>query len=387
MNEDNVKVPIFDLARSNCEIRAEVLEEFAKVYDSGSFLFGPQVGELERSVASICNTEHAVGCASGSDALLLSLMAMDIEPGDEVIVPSFTFFATASAVDRLGAKIVFADIDPRTFNICPKSVAEKITTKTRAIIPVHLFGQSADMNGLCSLATEREIPLIEDAAQAIGAAYHGRPVCSWGQMGCISFYPTKNLGGFGDGGMIAVSSDTLADRLRLIASHGMRPRYFHREVGINSRLDTLQAAGLLVKTRRLEAYTQQRQEIAENYRQLLEETSLVDSGAVVLPYVDPAAYHVWNQFSLRIRNGLRDSLRNHLSERNVGSEIYYPVPMHQQQCFSYLGYQPEDLKETHLAAQEILHLPIYPGLTVEEQQRVVRGIEGYFQQLHRRSVA
>lgn len=387
MSQPNNPVPIFDLSRANSELRDEILEAFASVYDSGRFLFGPEVTQLETAVATICNTNHAVGCASGSDALLLSLMALDIRPEDEVIVPSFTFFATASAVARLGAKIVFADIDPNNYNLSPSSVIEKITTRTRAIIPVHLFGQSADMNQLSRIAADHEISLIEDAAQAIGAAYNGRPVCSWGQMGCISFYPTKNLGGFGDGGMIAVNSDTLADRLRLLSGHGMRPRYYHKEIGINSRLDTLQAAGLLVKIRQLDAYNHERSEIANRYNQMLHETKLLDTEALELPYQDPAAHHVWNQYSLRVGENRRDSLRQHLTERQIGSEIYYPIPMHQQECFQYLSYAPEDLPETHRASREILHLPIYPGLTVDEQWATVKAIEGYFEQARHRAVA
>jgi dTDP-4-amino-4,6-dideoxygalactose transaminase len=387
MSNTSQPIPIFDLNRANSELRDEVIQAFAAVYDSGKFLYGPQVGELETAVAALSNTQYAVGCASGSDALLLGLMALDIEPGDEVIVPSFTFFATASAVARLGAKIIFADIDPRTYNIDPQVITDKITSRTRAIIPVHLFGQSADMIEISKIAAGRDIPIIEDAAQAIGAAYHGRPVCSWGQMGCISFYPTKNLGGFGDGGMIAVNNDQLADRLRLLAGHGMRPRYHHREVGINSRLDTLQAAGLLAKIRRLDAYNKSRKEIADRYSQMLSDSCLLNRSPVELPYQDPAAHHVWNQYSLRVTDGRRDALRQHLNEKNVGSEIYYPIPLHEQECFRHLGYAPEDLPETHRASKEILHLPIYPGLTVDEQWTVVKAIEDFFAQSSQRVAA
>jgi dTDP-4-amino-4,6-dideoxygalactose transaminase len=338
-------------------------------------------------MAKVCNTKHAVGCASGSDALLLALMVLDIQPGDEVIVPSFTFFATASAVARLGAKIVFADIDPYTYNIDPLQIAAKITSRTRAIIPVHLFGQSAQMTEICNIAGNREIPVIEDAAQAIGAAYHGRPVCSWGHVGCISFYPTKNLGGFGDGGMLAVENDNVADRLRLLAAHGMRPRYHHQEIGINSRLDSFQAAALLVKAKRLQAYTAARQANAARYHQLLQDTGLVKSGAIELPYQDPAAFHVWNQYSLRVRDGRRDALRAYLTDNKVGSEIYYPIPLHEQVCFKGLGYAPEDLPQTHRASLEILHLPIFPELTAEEQETVVGQIACYFQSIRNRAVA
>jgi len=380
-------VPLLDIGRSNSVLREEILEAFAAVYDSGKFLYGPQVAELEQSVARLCNTQHAVGCASGSDALLLAMMALDIRPGDEVILPSFTFFATASAVARLGATIVFADIDPQTYNIAPSDVADKLTGRTRAIVPVHLFGQSASMNEICNIAGQRDIPVLEDAAQAIGAAYHGRPIGSWGLMGCISFYPTKNLGGFGDGGMLVLDSDTLADRLRLLAGHGMRPRYHHKEIGINSRLDTLQAAALAVKFKRLDAYTNARQSIAERYHQLLNGSDIVRSGVVELPYQDPAAYHVWNQYSLRVRDGRRDALREYMTAHHVGSEIYYPIPLHEQVCFRHLGYQANDLPETHRASQEILHLPIYPELTEAEQELVAQRILQYFQSSKNRAVA
>lgn len=380
-------VPLLDINRSNSVLREEIMEAMAEVFDSGRFLYGPQVTDLEQNVAKLCNAKHAVGCASGSDALLLALMALDIGPGDEVIVPSFTFFATASAVARLGATIVFADIDPTTYNIDPLDVANKITARTRAIIPVHLFGQSANINQLCNIAGRRDIPIIEDAAQAIGAAYHGRPVGSWGLAGCISFYPTKNLGGLGDGGMIVIDSDMMADRLRLLAGHGMRPRYHHKEVGINSRLDTLQAAALSVKLKRLDAYTSARQEIAHRYNELLNGSGLMDLGIVDLPYQDPAAYHVWNQYSLRVHDDCRDALRHYLTAQNVGSEIYYPVPLHEQVCFQHLGYQPNDLPETHRASLEILHLPIYPGLTDNEQEMVVDRIAKFFRSGRSRAVA
>lgn len=382
-------VALLDVSRSNDPIRDEVLQAIAEVYDSGRFLFGPAVGQLEEDVAKLCNTKHAVGCASGSDALLLALMALRVQPGDEVIVPSFTFFATASCVSRLGAKIVFADIDPDTYNIDPEQIAAKITSRTRAIIPVHLFGQSARMDAICSLAERHEIPVIEDAAQAIGAAYHGRPVGSWGQMGCISFYPTKNLGGFGDGGMLTSNHDVLTDRLRLLAGHGMRPRYYHSEVGINSRLDTFQAAALVVKMRHLNNYTTSRQENACRYYELFESAGLTDrrgdGDRVQMPYRDPAAFHVWNQFSLRVVDGRRDELRSYLQEQQVGSEIYYPVPLHQQVCFKDLGYPTGCLPHTEQASREILHLPIFPELQADEQQRVVEAISRFYAQRARRA--
>lgn len=375
-------VPLLDVSRSNEPIRDEVLQAIAEVYDSGQFLFGPPVKELEAEVARVSNTKFAVGCASGSDALLLALMALGIQPGDEVIVPSFTFFATASCVDRLGAKIVFADIDPKTYNMDPRSLEAEITTRTRAIIPVHLFGQAAEMDSICAIAAKHEIPVVEDAAQAIGAAYHGRPVGSWGQIGCISFYPTKNLGGFGDGGMLTTGGDILADRLRLLAGHGMRPRYYHSEVGINSRLDSFQAAGLVIKMGRLNSYTEARQANARRYFELFEAAGLDKAGSdgrLELPYRDPAAFHVWNQFSLRVRQGQRDRLREYLSKQGIGSEIYYPIPLHMQACFADLGIARGSLPETEAAAAEILHLPIFPELTAEEQRTVVSAISEFCQ--------
>ncbi len=383
-------VPLLDVSRGNGPLRDEIVAALADVYDSGRFLHGPQVTELENQVARLSHTQHAVGCASGSDALLLALMAIGIEPGDEVIVPSFTFFATASCVSRLGAKIVFADIDPKTYNVDPAAVEACVTSKTRAIIPVHLFGQAAKMDALCSLANHRDIVIIEDTAQALGGAYHGRPLGSWGQIGCTSFYPTKNLGGLGDGGMLTCSSDSLTDRLRLLAGHGMRPRYHHSAVGINSRLDTLQAAALLVKFKYLQSYTAARQENACRYYELFQQAGLVDSsgqGMVGLPHRDPAAFHVWNQFSLRVGAGRRDALRAYLQQQQIGCEIYYPIPLHQQVCFRDCGYRDGSLPETERASQEILHLPIYPELTGQEQGQVVDSIAGFYRTAYRSAAA
>jgi dTDP-4-amino-4,6-dideoxygalactose transaminase len=386
-------VPLLDVNRGNSEIRDEVLQAFAEVYDSGRFLHGPQVTELEQRIAEICHTKHAIGCASGSDALLLALMALDIQPGDEVILPSFTFFATASCVSRLGAEIVFADIDPRTFNISPADIAAKMNSRTRAIIPVHLFGQTAEIDAICKIASSRDVPVIEDAAQAIGAAYHGRPAGSWGQLGCLSFYPTKNLGGLGDGGMLTTNSDALADRLRLLASHGMRPRYHHSEIGINSRLDTLQAAALIVKTKRLASYTAARQQNAARYYDLFQQAGLTNRDGISLPYSLPGTHHVWNQFAIRLdgnsgeTTSRRDALRSFLQEQQIGTEIYYPIPLHQQVCYRGLGYTPGCLPETEKAAREILNLPIYPELTADEQSRVVEGIAKFVREHRIRAAA
>lgn len=378
-------VPLLDVNRGNRELRDEILAAVTSVIDSGRFLHGPEVASLEADVAALCAVPHAIGCASGSDALLLALMALDLAEGDEVIVPSFTFFATASCVARLGCKLVFVDIDPRTYNIDPAAIAAAITPRTRAIIPVHLFGQCAEMDEICRLADRHDIAVVEDAAQAIGAAYHGRPACNWGRIGCLSFYPTKNLGGFGDGGMLTARNDQVADRLRLLASHGMRPRYYHQAVGINSRLDTIQAAVLAVKLRKLGDYTRARQANAQRYHEMLSMKAL--AGAFTLPYRDPAANHVWNQYGIRVHEGQRDALKAHLQQRGIGCEIYYPVPLHMQQCFKQCGYPEGSLPKTEAAAREILHLPIYPELTVNEQSRVVDAIVEYYQHCYQRKVA
>ncbi len=378
-------VPLLDVNRGNALIRDQLIAALIEVVDSGKFLHGPQVTELENQIAKGCNAKHAIGCASGSDALLLALMACDIEPGDEVIVPSFTFFATASCVDRLGAKIVFADINPQTYNIDPAAIEASITHRTRAIIPVHLFGQAAQIDEICKIGLRHGIPVIEDAAQAIGAAYHGRPVGSWGQMGCLSFYPTKNLGGLGDGGMLTTNSDALADRLRLISAHGMRPRYYHSAIGINSRLDTLQAAALLVKTSLLDGYAHARRANAQRYHTMFHQAGLAQQ--LGLPFQDPAAFHVWNQYSLRVAEGRRDALKAHLQQQGVGCEIYYPVPLHKQQCFSHLSCAKAHLPETERAAREILHIPIYPELKIEEQERVVATISKFYREAAYQAVA
>ncbi len=384
-NQNTPSVPLLDVNRGNHALREEIIAALTEVVDSGKFLHGPQVTELETQLAKLCNTKHAIGCASGSDALLLALMALELEPGDEVIVPSFTFFATASCVDRLGAKIVFADINPQTYNIDPSSIEGCITNRTRAIIPVHLFGQSAEIDVICKIAARRDVPVIEDAAQAIGAAYHGRPIGSWGQMGCLSFYPTKNLGGLGDGGMLTTNSDSLNDRLRLLAAHGMKPRYYHSAVGINSRLDTLQAAALLVKTSRLDAFTLARHGNASRYATMFEQSGL--SQKIGLPFQDPAAFHVWNQYSLRIGEGRRDALKAYMQQNGVGCEIYYPVPLHQQQCFQGKSCSQVSLPETDRAAREILHIPVYPELTNSEQHRVVDVIDQYYKEAYNKAVA
>lgn len=365
-------VPLLDLSRSTQPLREQILAALAAVCDSGRFLHGPDVKQLEESVAILCQARHAVSCASGSDALLLALMALDIGPGDEVITPSFTFFATASCIWRLGAKVVFADIDPVSYNLDPRRVEEAITPATKAIIPVHLFGQCADMEAMNRLAARHKVKVIEDAAQAIGAADGGRPAGSLGDMGCFSFYPTKNLGGAGDGGMLTTNDDALAARLRLLAAHGMQPRYYHSVVGINSRLDTFQAAVLNVKLTQLEQWTASRRENAARYAELFAESGL--DRYLGLPTELPLRRHVWNQYTLRIPDGYRDVVRSRLAQLGIGTEVYYPVPLHLQECFRALGYGPGSLPESERAAEEVMSLPIFPGLTLDEQRLVVRSL-------------
>jgi dTDP-4-amino-4,6-dideoxygalactose transaminase len=378
MSHPTQSVPLLDVGRGNAPHREEFLEAIGKVIDSGRFFFGPDVEELEREIAAYSQVDNAIGCASGSDALLLALMALEIGPGDEVIVPSFTFFASVSCITRLGATPVFVDIRPDTFNIDAEKIESAITSRTKAIIPVHLFGQCAEIDRICQIAADRDIPVIEDAAQAIGAAYNSRPAGSWGAVGCFSFYPTKNLGGMGDGGMMTTGDAAMADRLRLYAAHGMRPRYYHQVVGINSRLDTFQAAVLRIKLRYLEAGVEARQANANRYGEMLADSGLVDSGQIQLPYRDPSAFHVWNQYSIRVGAGQRDQLKASLAEQGIGTEIYYPVPMHQQKCFASIEIGRDGLPETEAASAQILNLPIYPELRIDEQTRVVESICRFF---------
>lgn len=363
------RIPLLDLARSIAPLREELLAAMARVVDSACFLHGPEVQTLEHAIAELCGVKEAVACASGSDALLLALMALGIGDGDEVIVPSFTFFATASAVWRLGARPVFVDIDPHTFNLDPQRVEDAITPLTRAIIPVHLFGQCADMAAIDQIARRWNLFVIEDAAQAIAARFEGRAAGSLGTVAAFSFYPTKNLGGFGDGGLLTTSDAVLARDLRLLAAHGMSPRYYHQVVGINSRLDSLQAAVLCVKLAHLPAWTMARQANARRYEALLRAAGL--EGRIVLPQTDPRCEHVWNQYTIRIRGGVRDAVKARLAALGVGTEVYYPVPLHLQKCFQPLGYGPGSLPHTEQAAREVLSLPIYPELTPQEQAMVV----------------
>lgn len=370
-------VPMLDIRRQNGPLQNEINATLAAVCASGAFVHGPACQEFETAMARYCGTRHAIGCASGSDALLLALMVLGIGPGDEVVIPSFTFFATASSVTRLGATPVFADIVPETFNVDPADIARKITARTKAIMPVHLFGQCADMGAINSLAREAgRIPVIEDACQAIGAEFEHRRAGSLGRLGCFSFYPTKNLGGLGDGGLITTDNTELADKLRILRDHGQQPRYYHHEVGINSRLDALQAAVLSVKLPRLDSYAAGRQKNATRYAAEFAHSGL--DSRIGIPTVKPGCVSVWNQFTIRVRDGERDNLQKHLAERKIGSAVYYPVPLHLQKCFSFLGYQEGSLPVTELATREVLSLPIYECLTADEQTRVIGAIAEYF---------
>jgi dTDP-4-amino-4,6-dideoxygalactose transaminase len=369
-------VPMLDVTRENTRLGEEIVEAMAEVCRSGAFVHGPACSKLEKAVADYCGVEHAIGCASGSDALLLPLMALGIGPGDEVIVPSFTFFATAGAVWRLGATPVFVDIDAKTFNIDPGQVLGKLSKATKAIIPVHLFGQCAAMDEIRAIASAaRNVPIIEDACQAIGAEYKGKRAGSLGTMGALSFYPTKNLGGFGDGGMITTNDGELAAKLRVLRDHGQQPRYYHHYVGINSRLDALQAAVLGVKLPHLDHWAGNREEHAGRYAAEFAKRRI--GREVVAPVIAKDCRHVWNQYTVRVPCDRRDALQKHLADRQIGSAIYYPVPLHLQKCFASLGYREGSLPKTEQACREVLSLPVYPELSVAEQSEVIAAIESF----------
>ena len=321
-------VPLLALDRQYAVLRDEIREAIARVCDSGRFVLGPDVAELEAELARALDVPHVISCASGSDALLLALMAVGVGAGDEVICPSYTFFATASAVTRLGAIPIFADIDPATYLVDPRDVERKISARTRAIVPVHLFGRTADMDALGPIAARAGIPVVEDAAQSILSTWHGRCSGGLGDVGCFSFYPTKNLGGAGDGGFLTTTRDDLAKNLRLLRVHGMEPRYYHEVIGINSRLDSIQAAVLRVKLPHLDAWTTSRQVNAARYRDIFAEYDL--DARIAVPGDESRGRHVWNQFVIRVLDDSRDALRAQLAQRGVGTEIYYPVPHHLQ---------------------------------------------------------
>jgi dTDP-4-amino-4,6-dideoxygalactose transaminase len=369
-------VPLLALDRQYAGLRDEIRGAIERVCDSGRFVLGPDVSALEEELAAALDVPHAISCASGSDALLLALMALGVGVGDEVVLPSYTFFATASAVTRLGGVPIFADIDPETYLVDPDDVRRKLSRRCRAIIPVHLFGRTADMDALLPIARAAGVPVVEDAAQSILSTGQGRCSGGLGDVGCFSFYPTKNLGGAGDGGFLTTTRDDLAKSLKLLRVHGMEPRYYHDLIGINSRLDSIQAAVLRVKLPHLDAWTTSRQENADRYAALFAGYDF--AGRVVVPGNDPHGRHVWNQYVIRIGDGQRDALRKHLAGCGVGTEIYYPVPLHLQACFAHLGWRQGDLPQTERAAEETLALPIFPELTAAEQETVVGRIAEFF---------
>ena len=362
-------IPLLDLKAQYATVKDEIIRAINDVCESQYFALGPAVAQFEENVAAYCGSKFAIGVSSGTDALLISLMALEVGPGDEVITSPFTFFATAGCVARVGARPVFVDIDPRSFNIDPGAIEEKITEKTKAIIPVHLFGQIADMKAIAEIAQRHNIAVIEDAAQAIGAEYRGQKVGTIGHFGCFSFFPTKNLGAYGDGGLVVTNDDELAEKVRMLRVHGSKPKYYHHLVGTNSRLDALQAAILRAKLPHLDEWTAARQKIAARYDELLR-----DIPGIEIPYRAPDRTHIFHQYTIRVLNGRRDALQKHLKEQGVGTQVYYPLPLHLQPCFRHLGYKEGDLPESERASREVLSLPMFPELTAEEQDYVVQKI-------------
>jgi len=377
-----MKVPFFDLKPQFASIEKEIKDALEEVYHTQQFILGPQVERLEQAIAHYSQTRYAIGVASGSDALLLSLLALGIGPGDEVIIPPFTFFATAGSVSRLGATPVFVDIDPKTYNIDPHQIGAKITSKTKAIIPVHLYGQCADMDPILSLAKAKDLWVIEDAAQALGAEHRpndqspGRRAGQMGHLGCFSFFPTKNLGAFGDAGMVVTDDTQLAEKIRVLRVHGSQPKYFHKWVGMNSRLDAIQAAILLVKFRHLEEWTTERQRKARRYREQFEDL-MSFLPHFELPAIQYLNRHIFNQFVIRVPK--RDGLRKYLQQEGIGTEIYYPLPLHVQECFATLKHQRGDFPVSEKAADETLALPIYPEMTDAQQTYVVSRIRSFYE--------
>jgi len=363
-------VPLLDLQGQYAPLREEILAAIARVCDSQRFIGGPEVEAFEREIAAYLGVPHAVGLTSGTDALLVALMALGIGPGDEVITPTFSFFATAGAVSRVGATPQFVDVDPLTCNVDPDAVKAAIGPKTRAIIPVHLYGQSADMEPILDAASRAGIPVIEDAAQAIGATYRGRQAGSLGAMGCFSFFPSKNLGAFGDAGLLTTADDRLAHEVRLLRNHGAEPKYFHQRIGGNFRLDAVQAAVLRVKLPHLDGWTEMRRRNADRYDRLFAASAA--AARITLPARVKDCRHIFNQYVIRVPH--RDAVKARLDAAHIGSEIYYPVPFHLQECFARLGYRRGEFPAAEAAAAETLALPIYGELTEPQQREVVDAV-------------
>lgn len=385
-----MNVPLLDLRAQYHSIKSDIDSAIERVVDSQHFIMGPEVDALEKDLQRYLNCRHAIAVSSGTDALLVALMALDIKSGDEVIVPTYSFFATAGVVARLQATPVFADIDPVTFNIDPADVARKLSSRTKAIIPVHLYGQSADMSAIMEIARQKGIPVVEDAAQAIGVdGEEGRRVGTTGAIGCFSFFPSKNLGCFGDGGLVTTENDGLAEQLRILRVHGGKPKYFHKVIGGNFRLDAIQAAVLRAKLPRLDEWSAARRRNADLYTRLFVEaglatgegqTELSGREKVLLPKAVYRSsgirnYHIYNQYVIRVKD--RDGLKKHLTENGIGNEIYYPVPFHRQECFRYLGQEDSKFPASNFAAEHSLALPIYPELTEEQVRYVVRIIASF----------
>jgi dTDP-4-amino-4,6-dideoxygalactose transaminase len=372
--EEAQPLQFLDLKQQFASIRSEVLAAVTRVFESQHFIMGPEVEAFEQETAPLTGCPFAIGCASGSDALLLALMALEIGPGDEVITTPFTFVATVGSIARLHARPVFVDIDPESFNLDVRKLERAISPRTKAIIPVHLFGLAAEMDAILEIAGRNKIPVIEDAAQAIGAKYKQELVGGLGTVGCLSFFPSKNLGGAGDGGLLSTKDPILADRLKVLRLHGSRQKYHYELLGMNSRLDALQAAVLRVKLRHLESWTTGRRRNAERYRQLFSECKKVLP--VRVPRPPSNRFHVYNQFT--IRTPRRDALKTYLQQNGIPTEIYYPHPLHLQAAFANLGYHAGDMPESEKASSEVLSLPIYPELTEPQQARIVSCIAEFF---------
>ena len=353
-----MRIPILDLKAQYATIKDEVIRAISEVCESQAFALGPAVVEFEKNIAAYCNSKHAIGVSSGTDALLVSLMALGVKPGDEVITTPFSFFATAGCIVRIGARPVFVDVDPNSGNIDPAGIEEKITTKIRAIIPVHLFGQIAPMKAITAIASQHDIAVVEDAAQAIGASWDGVMAGNFGDCGCFSFYPTKNLGGFGDGGLVTTNSDSLADKIRTLRDHGQKPRYFYKVIGGNFRLDGIQGAVLNVKLKYLDDWNEKRRQNAALYN------SLFADSPVGTPAIDPGNVSIYHQYTVTVPE--RDKLQKYLADNDIGSAVFYPKPLHLQDCFNELGYKQGDMPVAEKLCKEVLSLPVYPELSSEE---------------------
>lgn len=368
-----MKVPMLDLKIQYHQLKDEMHKAIEGVLESSQFILGPNVKKLENDVAQYSHVKYGVGVGNGSDALHIALEACGVKAGDEVITSSFTFFATAGAIARIGAIPVFVDIDPRTYNIDPAKIEEKITDKTKAILPVHLYGQTADMDPIMALAKKYNLYIVEDAAQAIGAEYKGKKVGEFSDAACFSFFPTKNLGGYGDGGMIVSNDEELAERARVIRVHGSKPKYYHHVLGYNSRLDEMQAAVLNVKFPHLDTWSELRREKANTYTTLLNEKV---GGHVVTPYEAEGHHHIYHQYTIRVEK--RDELQKFLQEQGASCMVYYPKPLHLQPVFAELGYKEGDLPITEKAALEVVSLPMFPEITQEQQEYVVSKIAEFY---------